>query len=367
MEDNAAKIQNLLAQYSGIKTSKIASHLFRYYDDDAICHIFNVACALDSQMIGESQILGQLKEAFNLSNSNNMIASQLSDFFQTTYTLAKRVRSQTQIGEGAVSTAAATVKIARDLHGDLTKKHGLIIGLGDISEILIEQFKLSHMNHWIMMGTSRRTERLAIKHGYHFMPFDNLNNILKNTDIIITASGSGRFILDMENCTKALKERKNKPILIFDCAIPADVDDNIDRLDDIYRYSLEDINSLAEDGQEGRKGAAEQAKNMVKEAVGDYRRHLSEQDGVPALIALRAHFDQIRINLLTDHPNLDAKEATRLLINRLLHQPSSAIRISAADGDMADFKDIITINRILEQLFDISGDMQKLMANKEKK
>ena len=367
MEDSAVKIQNLLAKYSGITISKIASHLFRYYDDDAISHIFDVACALDSQMIGEAQILGQLKDAFNLSHKNNMIGSELNDFFQATYTLAKRVRSQTQIGEGAVSVAAAAVKTARDLHGDLTKKYGLIIGLGDIAINLLEQFNLSGMSHWIMTGTSRRTERLAIKRGCHFIPIAKLNNILENIDVIITASGNGRFILDMENCHKAIKTRRNKPILIFDCGIPADADPNIDKLNAIYRYSLEDIESLAEYGQTGREEAAQQAKNMAYEAVGDYRRHLSEQDGIPALIALRSHFDLIRINLLNDHPNLDAKEATRLLINRLLHQPSSAIRILAADGDMADFKDIITINRILEQLFNISGDISKSMADKEKK
>lgn len=360
-------VEKLLAKHVGITPAKLSGQLFRYYDDDAIHHVFSVACALDSQMIGEAQVLGQLKEVVGFAQARDMVGAELDDLFQATYTLAKRVRSQTQIGEGAVSVASAAVKIARDMHGDLSDARGLVIGLGDVGAILIEQFNLSHMTEWIMTGTARRTERLARRRGCHFAGIDDLPKLLEGADVVITASGTGRFVLDQINCETALKARKRKPILVLDCGVPADVDPGIDQLDAIYRYTLEEIEGLAERGQTGREVAADQARNMVKEAVGDYRRHLAERDGIPALVALRAHFDVIRQDLLTDHPNLDAQEATRLLVNRLLHQPSEALRNLAADGDMADFKDTITVNRVLEQLFGLSADLALLKPDEDKK
>ena len=367
VERACTTVQDLLADHAGSTSGKISNQLFRYYDDDAIHHVFSVACALDSQMIGESQVLGQLKDAVNFSMNHEMIGAELDDLIQATYTLAKRVRSQTRIGEGAVSVASAAVKLASDMHGDLSDARGLIIGLGDVGIILIEQFNLSHMHDWVMTGAARRTERLARKRGCHFSNMDNLPALLKRADIVITASGTGRFILDNANCMAALKARKRKPILVLDCGVPEDVDPSIDTLDAIYRYTLEEIEGLAERGQTGREVAADLARDMVKEAMGDYRRHLAERDGFPALVALRAHFDLIRQNLLIDHPNVDATEATRLLINRLLHQPSEALRRMAADGDVADLKDTITVNRVLEQLFEISKDLAQQKSDEDAK
>ena len=367
VEDACQKVQGLLAKNAGISAVKLSDQLFRFYDDDAIQHVFSVACALESQMIGEAQVLGQFKDVVSFSASRDMIGPDLDDLFQATYTLAKRVRSQTQIGEGAVSIASAAVKIARDMHGDLSDARGLIVGLGDVGAILIEQFNLSHMTDWVMTGTARRTERLARKRGCHFATIDNLEKLLEGADIVITASGNGRYLLNSINCSAALKARKRKPILVLDCGVPADVDPNVDKLDALYRYTLEEIENLAERGQTGREMAANEARNMVREAMSDYRRHLAERDGIPALVAMRAHFDLIRQDLLADHPNMDATEATRLLVNRLLHQPSEALRLSAADGDVADFKDTITVNRVLEQLFGISNDLAHLKPDEDKK
>lgn len=351
----ACKTIQLMLEKHAPATKKEASEIFqRLYDDDAINHLFNICTALHSQMIGEAQVLGQMKEAYADSQTDQAMGHDLDHLLQTAFNLAKRVRSQTKIGEGAVSVASAGAKLARDIHGDITKSRGLLFGLGETGQLLLEQFNAAGMENWMLSGTSRRTERYAKRLDCHYVPQDELESQLENCDILITASGIGRFLLDIDSFERLLEARRYKPFLIIDCGIPQDIDPAIDKINGVFRYQIEDLERLAERGQTDREQEAQQARKMVQEAVRDYRRTLAEKDGIPALVGLREHFDKTRQNVLEEHSQLDATEATRLLVNRLLHRPSEALRAMAAHGEPADLKDWITVNRILEQLFTIS-------------
>ncbi|WP_420549289.1 glutamyl-tRNA reductase [Curvivirga sp.] len=353
-EDVCLTIQKKLIEHAPSSRSQADEIFFRRYDDDAILHIFEVCTALHSQMIGEAQILGQIKEAYTDSQKDHCMGHDLDSLMQTAFHLAKRVRTQTKIGEGAVSVASAGVKLAKDLHGELTHSRGMIYGLGEAGQIMLDQFNAAGMHNWMLSGSSRRTERYAKRLNCHFVPEDDLENKLVNCDILITASGLGRFLLDDTAFKVLMEKRRYKPLLIIDCGVPLDIDPAVDSLDSLFRYSIEDLERLAERGQTNREKEASQARLMVQEAVIEYRRGLAEQDGIPALIGLREHFDKTRQTVLQEHPHLDATEATRLLINKLLHRPSEALRAMAADGSDADIKDWITVNRVLEQLFTLS-------------
>ncbi|MDX1739473.1 MAG: glutamyl-tRNA reductase, partial [Alphaproteobacteria bacterium] len=301
--------------------------------------------------------------------SDDCSGPDLDQLMQFAFNLAKRVRHQTKIGEGAVSIASAGVKLAKDLFGDIENLQGHIYGLGEGGHLFQEQFRAAGLNNWRLSGRSRRTERFAAKQNCHFVPENEFSDYLLEADILLTASGLGRFILSSEEFQNLMEKRKFSPLLIIDTAIPQDIVNSVDKIEGIFRYSLEDLERLAERGQTNREKEANAARQMVKDAVIEYRRVLAEKDGIPSLVALREHFDNVRQNVLQENPHLDAIEATRLLVNKLLHRPSEALRLLAGDGKDADFKDWITVNRVLEQLFQISeatsADQQKERGEKE--
>lgn len=323
----------------------------RFYDLDATRHIFQIACALDSQMIGESQILGQFKEAVQVATDLGLVQGEFDRLVQAALTLAKRVRSTTRIGEGAVSSAAAAVKVAQDLHGKLTRCRALLIGLGETGALVTDQFQRAGIGTVNLTGPARRTEREASRRGISYFPWDRLDAALAEADIVITAAGRGSYLIDPDNADRAFANRRHRPMLIVDVAIPCDVDPAVDRLDDVFRYTLSDIEALAEKGQLDRKAEAAEAAAMLENAVSEWRRSLAEREGVPGLVALREHFERLREEVLARYPSAGPEEITRLLVNRLLHEPSEGLRGIAGHGEAADLRDTITVNRVLERLF----------------
>lgn len=325
--------------------------VYRLHDTDAVRHVFRIASALDSQMVGESQILGQLKDAIQAARDTGTLNGELDRLVKTSLSLAKRVRSTTKIGEGSVSVAAAAVRVAQDLHGDLKEARALLIGLGETGSLIAEQFQRSRIGTLDITGPSRRTEREAGRRGLRFIPFARLSDALVSADIVITSADTGRYVLDKENLELVLDLRRRKPVLILDVGVPSDVDPAVDSLADAFLYRLSDVERLAEKGQMDRHAEAQEAEAMIEGAVLEWRRSLAEQEGIPGLVALRDHFETLRSDVLARHPNADGAEATRLLVNRLLHAPSETLRDIAQEGEPAEFRDILTVNRVVERLF----------------
>lgn len=351
-------VERIIADKVGMRPAQSAEQIIRRYDDDAVRHIFRVACALKSQVIGESQVLGQVKDAFALSKSNGMVGHDLDVLYQATFALAKHVRSETSIGEGAVTVASVGIQVARDLHGALENSGLLVVGLGDVGGLLLHQFRLAGVRRAVLTGTSRRTERAARRAECHFAPIDDLQDQLADADIVVTASSTGRFLIDRPMIKTALKARRGRPIVLFDCGIPADVDPAVSKEDACFLYTLEDIERLAREGKFGRGEAATAAARMVDDALANFRKARAALDGVPGLVALRNHFEAIRHEVLESHPAADREEITRLLVNRLLHGPSEALRAIAEEGDSADFRDTVTVNRVLARLYGLQpGDL----------
>lgn len=354
-EAAAARAEAFLADRAGVPPHRLDGAVYRLHDADAVGHLYRVASALDSHMVGEAQILGQLKAAAARANAAGTMSAELDRLYQSAFQLAKRVRSQTRIGEGAVSVAAAAVRVAGDLHGDLANRRGLLIGLGDVADVMLEQFERAGLTRFDMTGPSRRTERVAGRAGRNFVPFDRLAEALGESDVVVTAGGLGRYLVTPEVLEAALDRRRRRPVLLLDCGVPRDVEPACDRIEEAFLYSLADIERLAERGQLDRRAEAEEAGRMAEAAVIEWRRHQAEQEGIPALVALREHFETARADVLSRHPRADAGEATRLLMNRLLHRPSEALRAIAGEGGAADLRDMVTVNRVLARLFGVGG------------
>jgi glutamyl-tRNA reductase len=311
--------------------------------------IFAVAASLESQVIGETQVLGQVREGHRLATRNGMVGPALESLLQAAYVAAKRVRNETEIGERSVTLASGAVQIARDLHGDLSGSTGLILGLGDMGDLIGGQLRLAGLARTVLTGPSRRTEAEARRMGCNFVPFEELEDALVDADIVVTATGTGRTMITVETMEQVLRRRKRRPVLILDSGIPADVDPAVHELDGAFVYTLDDLERVAREGRANREVAAAEAWKIVEAEAEGWRRSVAEREAVPTLISLRGSFEAMREEILAADPSADAAEATRRLVNRLLHRPSEALRKLAAEtGDEAEKQ---AVARILARLF----------------
>ena len=342
-------VREILAARAGEDPAEIATQLETLNGDEAVRRIFAVAASLESQVIGESQVLGQVKEGHRLAGRHGMVGPALESLLQAAYAAAKRVRNETEIAERSVTLASSAVQIARDLHGDLSGSTGLILGLGDMGDLIGGQLRLAGLGGTILTGPSRRTEAEARRMGCNFVPFEKLEDALADADIVVTASGTGRFLVTVEAMEQALLRRKRRPVLILDSGIPADVEPAVHDLDGAFVYTLDDLEQVAREGRANREAAAADAWKIVEAAADAWRRSLAERDAVPTLVSLRNKFEMMRDEILAADPNADAAEATRRLVNRLLHRPSEALRELAAEiGSEAERQ---AATRIVERLF----------------
>lgn len=326
----AACIQ-ALTEGTDVPRETLEAQAYRLSGAQAVRHVFAVASSLDSLIIGEPQVLGQVKDSHRLSQSAGMTGAALEAALQAAYAAAKRVRSETQIAERPVSLAAAATQLARDVHGDLDQVSALLIGLGDMGALLAENLAQAGIKQFVVTAQQpRRAERLARQLGCNHAPIEKLDDLLAAADVTISASGAGQFTIDARAVTNALRRRRQRPIFLIDAAIPGDLPAEIDAIDGAFRYDLEALEQVAMAGRATREAAAKDAWRILEDEVARFLRGRAERAAVPAVTALRDRFEAERARILAT-PGIDPAEATRLLINRLLHDPSEALRAIAAD------------------------------------
>ena len=353
----ALAVADLLADRAGVPEPDLADQLYTHTGADAIRHLFAVACSLDSQIVGEPHILGQLKAAHRHAATAGLTGPELEAALQAAYAAAKRVRSETPIAEGATSLVAAAVQVARDLHGELKRCSGLLLGLGDMGALVLDGLREAGLGRLTVASpVDRRAESAARRLNSHFVPWADLDSALAGADIVVTAAGLGRYILTVPAMEAALKRRRRRPMFVVDAAIPADVDPGVTGLDEAFVYDLADLERVALQGRVGREAATRAAWAIVDEALAGFVRTRAERAAVPAVAALRAHFETERRRLLAEHGGLDAQAATRLLVNRLLHRPSEVLRSLAAEGDGAGLTERAAAERLLLRLFGLGDE-----------
>ncbi len=302
----------------------------------ALRHVFAVTSSLDSQMVGEPQILGQVKASHRLAVEQGMSGPLLESVMQAAFGTAKRVRSETPVAQQPVSLIASALQAARDLHGDLGRCGGLLIGLGEMGELLAVEFRAAGLaDLTIMHSSNRRAEIASHRFGCHNRPWDQLDLALDAADVVITAEGGGRYSLEPAMIESALRKRRKKPIFVVDASEPGDVAPAVGEMDGVYVYNLDDLERLALAGKVSRETATMAAWKILGEELLRFERRWAERAAGPAVADLRRHFEVVREQVLGEG-KLDAETATRLLINRLLHEPSKALRETAASEPSGD-------------------------------
>ncbi len=358
-EEDACVVRELLIRASGQPDIVGSDQIYTLCNDAALRHIFAVAASLDSQTIGEPQVLGQVKEGHRFARARGMMGDELEALLQAAYGAAKRVRSETEIGHRPVSIASAAGRIARDVQGDLSAANILLVGLGDMGDIIVDQLRAAGAVNLSMSGPSRRTEGAARRGGYSFVPAENLDDALQDAEIIVAATGTGQVLITAEAMEGALVQRRRRPVLLIDAGVPGDIEPSVGALEGAFLFTLDDLERVAMEGRTTRGAAAGDAWGIIDQEVDLWQRNLAGREATPAIVALRRKFETTRDQLLAEEPRMDAEEATRMLINRLLHEPSNAVRIMAeakADGRGTGFS---SAEQLLRRIFDLDAQDDK--------
>ena len=318
-------------------------YLYRHSDADAVRHLFRVATGLDSMVLGEPQILGQVKEAWVTARENGALGNVLDRLFQQTFAVAKRARTDTRVGANPVSVASTAVRLAQNSFARLDESTVLLIGAGETIELAARHLSEGKVRRLLIANrTLSHAQDLATRHGGYALPLTELDRHLAEADVVFSATASREPILTHAQVAAALARRKHKPMLLFDLAVPRDIQPAVAELDDAYLYTVDDLERAVEDNRRGRREAAEAAEAIIELQVARYIENLHASSRQEPLKRLRAHGDAAREDVLAKARQQlangrDAEEVldflAHTLTNRLLHPPTAALREAALSGD----------------------------------
>ncbi|MDI3259097.1 MAG: glutamyl-tRNA reductase [Sinobacteraceae bacterium] len=324
----------------GVPAGTIEPHLFVLRDQGGVLHGLRVACGLDSMVLGEPQILGQMKQAYAQARDAGSLGPILSRLFQHCFAVAKLVRSRTQIGAHPVSVAYAAVQLAQHIFADLGSQTALLIGAGETVQLLARHLKTRGIGRVIVANRSlERAQALAATlHGYA-IGLDDLGLHLPEADLVISGTASRGYVLGRERVAAALSRRRRKPMLMIDLAVPRDLDPAIGRLEDVYLYSLDDLRAVIAENLKVRGAAAEQAEALVEDYAREFERWLESRDAGATIRRLResarASRDQVLAKARRKLANGESPEAVMAFVadtlaNKILHAPSERLRRAGA-------------------------------------
>ncbi len=327
--------------------------LFSLVEDEAMRHIFRVACGLDSLVLGEPQILGQLKDSVRDAETAGTLGKRLGQLFQHTFSVAKKVRTDTKIGTNPVSVASAAVSLAQQFFAGFSQHTALLIGAGVTIEMVARQLTRKGLGRLFVANRDlERAKRLASQFGGYAVPLSELEGTLPEADILITATASPEAIISREQLEDAIGARKHKPILAIDIAVPRDIEAAAGDLDDVYLYTIDDLNNVVLEGQGSREAAAVDANQILDDEIARYLSMERAKQVNPIITALRDHgqsirdevADQARRRLAKGVDSTEVIEyATAAMMKKLLHNPSVRLR----EAGEASEDDIIEAARLL--------------------
>ncbi len=345
--DNDSQIDgiiNWLAEYHQLTKESLSPYLYIHTEEEAVRHTFRVACGLDSLVLGEPQILGQLKTALKIASDHKATGRTLKRLMQFAFSTAKKVRTQTSIGSNPVSVAFAAVNLAKQIFSNLEEQTVLLIGAGETIELVGRHIHSTGVKHIIIANRSiDNAATLAKQFDGQCIGLAEIGNYLPEADIVISSTAAPVPIIGKGTVEKALKTRKHRPIFMVDIAVPRDIEEEVGKLDDIYLYTVDDLHSVIEENLKSRQHAAEKAEVMVTEEVISFSQWLQAQDQVKLIQKYRTKTNDIKQETLDKAQKMlvNGKSAedtlqflAHTLTNKLAHEPTSAMNKAAHGGDI---------------------------------
>ena len=333
----SARLQQFLSDYHGIPMEALQHHLYSHHTEAALGHLFRVVSSLDSLVVGEPQISAQVKEAFAIAHRANATGPMFNQIFARAFAVAKRVRTETRIGEQAVSVSYAAVELAKKIFQDLAAKTVLIIGAGEMSELTAQHLMSQGVRHLLVANRSlERAMDLAGRLQGQGVALAELPTYLHRADIVVSSTGAPHPIIGKADVQGALKLRKNRPMFFIDIAVPRDIDPAVNDLDNVYLYDIDDLRHVVEENLKARQREAALAEVIIRREVDDVMRWFDEQRVVPAVIRLRRKAETIRnqeleklfakLGPLSDAERGAIEAMASSIINKLLHTPIARLK-----------------------------------------
>ena len=354
-EKGLAQVKAWLIKYKDISEETVA-HLFTKSGEEAINHISRVACGLDSMILGEPQILGQLKEAFRTAQESGTIKDILNPLFAHVFSVAKKIRTNTEIGKSPVSVAYAAVTLANQFFSGFKQHTALLIGAGMSIELTAKHLKNRGIGRLFIANRDfEKAQKLAKKFNGYAIDLNDIDGILEAADILISATSSQKYLITKLQISKAIKARKRRPIFAVDIAVPRDMEPTIADLEDIYIYTIDDLEKVILEGQANRQEAAIQANNLVLEESSRYMEKQKMLSINSKIIALREYGEKIKQEILEqsrkqlkkgDDIEQVLEKNTSTVINKLMHLPNIKLKKAAKESDTESIQ-------LISRLFDL--------------
>jgi glutamyl-tRNA reductase len=354
-------IQHFLSEFHGIPREQLAPHIYSKTGQEAVSHLYRVAAGLDSLVMGEPQILGQVKEAYGVASQLGSTGPLLNKLFHSAFAAGKRVRTETALAEGAVSVSYAAVELARKIFGTLKGRTVLVIGAGEMGKLTAVHMQSQGIGRLIITSrTAAHAEALASSIGGNAMPWDALSTSLVDADILITATGASTPIISRAVIAQTMKARRQRPLFIIDIAVPRDVEGNAGDLEQVFLYNIDDLQAVVQENISKRGTEASDAEKIITQEVAKFVSWLNSRGAVPTIVALRQRFESVRqselrrlepkMASLPPEARARVDEITRLIMEKLLINPTEQLK-SVSDADtVAAYSDALT------RLFGLAGD-----------
>jgi len=350
--NGSADLRGFLCQYFHLDSTELDPHFYEYRERDAIRHIFRVTSSLDSMVVGEPQILGQVKEAYATARAVGAVHSQLDLLLTRAFAVAKRVRTETAVGSSAVSVASVAVELAKKIFGNLHGKTVFLVGAGKMSELAARHL-LAHgaASIFVANRTYDRAIRLAEKFNGQAIEFTRLYDSCDRGDIVITSTGAPHAIFRREHGEMFLSRRKNRPMFFIDIAVPRDVDPEMNKLDGIFVYDIDDLQQAVASHVSDRGKEAERAEAIIAAEVERFQARLQTLDVVPTIVSLHDHLETIRqaeidrvrgrLGPMTPEQEMAIETLTRGIVNKIMHTPISTLKTAAREAEATTLIDLV--------------------------
>ncbi len=349
-----AEDSKALSQWLEHHAGSLQGYLYQHSDAEAVRHLFRVATGLDSMVLGEPQILGQVKDAWALAHDSGAIGQQLDRLFQQTFSVAKRARTDTRVGANPISVASTAVRLAQDSFARMDESTVLLVGAGETMELVAKHLSDAKVKRLLIANrTVANAQDLASRHGGVALPLTELERHLGEADVVFSATAAREPVILHRQVANALRLRRHKPMLLFDLAVPRDIEAEVGTLADAYLYTVDDLERAVEENRRGRREAAAEAESIIDLQVTRYLENLRATRLQAPIRQLRAFGEATRAELLAKarqqlaHGKLPDEVLEQLahgLTNRLLHPPTAALRQAAQEGDT-------DLTRAAERLF----------------
>jgi glutamyl-tRNA reductase len=361
LEKGTWQIKRFLSDFHSIPLEILDEHLYVHQGEAAVKHLFRVAAGLDSMVMGEPQILGQVKDSYGYAVEHGTAGIIVNKLYHKAFQVAKRVRTETKIGESAVSISFAAVELARKIFGELAGKNCMLVGAGEMAELAARHLQSNGVREILVANRTyeKAVELVKCFSGTAIM-FREFQHYLKNVDIVIASTASPNFIIKPDQILEVMKERRHKPMFFIDISVPRNVDPLVNNIDNCYVYDVDDLQGVVVANLQERHKEAEDAERIILEEIDKFYRWIKSLDVVPTIIALRQECDSIRkaeiARAMPSLQNLGPKEVkileamTTAIVNKILHHPVTHLKREAnkIEGDLY----IDTIRK----LFDLSID-----------